>query len=352
MRIVFNLCDQNWQTTKSLGILHVSARILRGLAECPEIQRIDVLANRSLAPHLSGLPPATCKLHLATQPAPQGWNRILWDNWSIVRLCNSLRPDWLVLPKGFSPLFAWPRSRVTAYVHDDIFEHYRRKRLVPFRPGEASLFTRMLRRTAKRADLVVANSDFTASEFSRCHHPRRAPIRIGAPIERLPLAPADSPPASLLVPTSAWPHKLTAQAVEWVSRWASSTGFTGQVEGYGTLPADGAWPADRGWTHHGRVTDAQLTELIARAGVLVYFSEYEGYGLPPVEAAASGRRAIASDLPPLRETMPAATLFSNASYDSFADVLTRTLARPPLAPRIVETGRDVAARWVAQLLAR
>jgi len=53
----------------------------------------------------------------------------------------------------------------------------------------------------------------------------------------------------------------------------------------------------------GFVPDEDLPGLYARADVLVYPSLFEGFGLPIVEAMASGVAVVASDTPALRETM-------------------------------------------------
>lgn len=350
MRIVYNLRDQDWQTTKSLGILHVSTRILVGLAESSDVACIDVLANSSLASRLAPLErTGKCRLHFAGHPAPRGWRRVWWDHWALVRACDRLAPDWLLLPKGFSPLGAWPRAPVSAYVHDNVFGYYQRRGLRPFSAGQAALFARMFRRTATRAKAIVTNSGFTATEFQRDFHPRRAPVRIGAPVEPISAGPHAGPGSSLFFHTSPWPHKLTRQAIAWLQRWTDEHRFTGGVQGVGALPSETPWPANAGWHHHGRVDDDTLTRLENEAAILIYFSDYEGYGLPPVEAAAAGRRAIASDLPPLRETMPGASLFNNADYHSFDQALTSALAAPPRPPLLIERAPEVAARWLAAL---
>lgn len=347
MRIVFNLRDQDWQTTKSLGILHVSLRLLTGLAERPDVERIDVLANRSLATQVESLP--RCRLHYQNLATPRRGARLLWDHWSVVRACERLAPDWLLLPKGFSPLLRWPRARVSAYVHDNVFGYYERTGSRPFPRGEAWLFQRMLARTAQRADIVVTNSAFTAAEFARDFRPRRTTVPIGAPVSfHAPLSNGEVQ-ASLLVPTSAWPHKLTPQALSWLERWADESRFHGKVHGYGSLPAATRWPEREGWRHHGRISDVALRQLETPTATLVYFSAYEGYGLPPVEAAAMGHRAIASDLPSLRETISAECLFDNDSYASFAQTLSRTLSSPAKPPLVIGTETEVAGRWVAAL---
>ena len=50
------------------------------------------------------------------------------------------------------------------------------------------------------------------------------------------------------------------------------------------------------------VNDDELRALMTGAAALLFPSRYEGFGLPPLEAAACGTPAIVSDLPVLRET--------------------------------------------------
>lgn len=57
------------------------------------------------------------------------------------------------------------------------------------------------------------------------------------------------------------------------------------------------------WTDHGYVTDDRLRELYSSADVLVYPSREEGYGLPPVEAAACGTPSVLTPLSVFRETL-------------------------------------------------
>jgi glycosyltransferase involved in cell wall biosynthesis len=354
MRLVFNLRDQDRTSTKSLGILNVSLRLLPGLAEHPEVERVDVFANRSLATALprGGRSDRICRYHFVDAPAPRRWARLLWDQWSLVRRCNALVPDWLLLPKGFGPLFRWPRARVSAYVHDNVFGYYASHGLKPFPLGEAALFHRGLMRVARRAALVVTNSNFTRDELIRDFAPCGRVVRIGAPLEHdCPPMPGEAPDAALVVATSPWPHKLTKQAIAWLQRWEADTGSKRTVHGYGALPANCAWPNRANWHHHGRVDDAQLHSL-HRAATLIYFSAYEGFGLPPVESAAQGFRVVASDLPPLRETMPASALFDNRDYASFHRTLNAALASPPVTPLQQDLGQAVAERWVAALAAR
>ena len=53
----------------------------------------------------------------------------------------------------------------------------------------------------------------------------------------------------------------------------------------------------------GRLSDADLAAVYAGSSGLLFPTEYEGFGLPPVEALASGASVAASDLPVLREVL-------------------------------------------------
>ena len=54
----------------------------------------------------------------------------------------------------------------------------------------------------------------------------------------------------------------------------------------------------------GYVDDGVLPELYAGAVGTIYLSEYEGYGLPPLESLAAGVPALVSDAPGLLELWP------------------------------------------------
>jgi glycosyltransferase involved in cell wall biosynthesis len=77
----------------------------------------------------------------------------------------------------------------------------------------------------------------------------------------------------------------------------------------------------------GFVTDAELQRQLAEAALLVQPSLYEGFGLPPLEALASGTPALVSDIPALREIYAdfPVTFFTAGSSESLKDSLLRLL---------------------------
>jgi glycosyltransferase involved in cell wall biosynthesis len=79
----------------------------------------------------------------------------------------------------------------------------------------------------------------------------------------------------------------------------------------------------------GRVTDEELYWLYNGADAFVLPSLIEGFGLPPLEAAACGTPSILSDIPALREIMgQGAEYFDPENVDNMTDVLYNLLTNP------------------------
>jgi glycosyltransferase involved in cell wall biosynthesis len=66
----------------------------------------------------------------------------------------------------------------------------------------------------------------------------------------------------------------------------------------------------RGADVRGYVSKEELARLYARAACLILPSRYEGFGLPVVEAMASGTPVVAAPDPALREVAGDAALFA------------------------------------------
>lgn len=79
-------------------------------------------------------------------------------------------------------------------------------------------------------------------------------------------------------------------------------------------------------------SDAEIAALYAHAAAHVFPSLYEGFGIPPLEAMASGCRVIASDIPVLREVCAdAASYFPPHDADVLADLMRRHWDDPEFA---------------------
>lgn len=89
----------------------------------------------------------------------------------------------------------------------------------------------------------------------------------------------------------------------------------------------------------GHVEDEHLAKLYGNAGVFVYPSEYEGFGLPVLEAMACGTPVVASDIPSVREAGGDAAVYVRARDPAaLADAIVRVFTDPRLADELREKG--------------
>lgn len=85
----------------------------------------------------------------------------------------------------------------------------------------------------------------------------------------------------------------------------------------------------RGCLTTGYLDDEALRPLVAGAAALVLPSRDEGFGLPVLEALATGTPVVASDLPVLREVAgELATYAAVGEAEAFAEALRSVLADP------------------------
>jgi glycosyltransferase involved in cell wall biosynthesis len=95
-----------------------------------------------------------------------------------------------------------------------------------------------------------------------------------------------------------------------------------------------------------RVDDAELAALYAGALAVVAPSYLEGFGLPPLEAAAHGTPAVVSDLPCFAETLGDAALrVAPGDAAALAQALVRIAADEQLRARLGAAARERAAAY-------
>jgi len=347
--LAYSIADQSFDRTKSLGILNLSLQLAEALAARPEVGRLELLSNSSLAEwhgRVTGRP-----VHLFDRAAFSRLGRMVWDQLQVYGVAAGHDVEWLMLPKGFASFCRTPRLRLATYVHDVIGTWYQRQYPGSVSRGESWYFERSLMATITQSTVVFTNSDFTRRELlAFCERRRVSPPRIVVagigfhPVDRAPGARRDA----IVVMASPLPHKRTDLAVPFVRDWQRSAGFAGPVHWVGRWPRHIVKPDVEGWEYHERLDEAAYRLLLGRARVLVYVSEYEGFGMPPVEAVLHGACPVYSALPATVEAMRGAgAAFENDSYTSFAQAMNRALELPP--EEIASLGRSLLARhnWPA-----
>lgn len=95
----------------------------------------------------------------------------------------------------------------------------------------------------------------------------------------------------------------------------------------------------------GFVDEAGLADRYAAANAAVFLSEYEGFGLPALEAASRGVPLVVSDRPSLSEVFgEAALLVDPRNEREIARALGRVLGEPTLRRQLIDRGRALASR--------
>lgn len=103
----------------------------------------------------------------------------------------------------------------------------------------------------------------------------------------------------------------------------------------------------------GYVSDAQLKSLYRAARCFVFPSVYEGFGIPPLEAMASGCPVIASRSASIPEVCGKAALFFDPYNEhELVSAINSVFDRDDLREELVQLGRDNAARYSWESSAR
>ena len=181
-------------------------------------------------------------------------------------------------------------------------------------------------RTARSADVVIAISEFARAriiELLGIAEDRVvvAPLGVDGTKFRPYFGPREE---FVLYPARGWPHKNHARLVEAMTILRRRRPGMRLVLTGGGLDALGELPdwVDR----RGIVSEDELRRLYRSAAALAFPSLYEGFGLPPLEAMASGCPAAVSRSGALPEVCgDAAVLFDPTDVAAIADGIARAV---------------------------
>jgi glycosyltransferase involved in cell wall biosynthesis len=200
---------------------------------------------------------------------------------------------------------------------------------------------------AQNADAVVVTSHFVRSraiDLLGLDEARLHVIPLG--VDHALYSPGlEAREAFLLYPARAWPHKNHRRLLEAFVLLRSELPDLRLVLTGGALEELGALPD--GVDRLGTVPPEELASLYRTAACLVFPSLYEGFGLPPLEAMASGCPVAASTAGAIPEVCgDAAVYFDARDPEAIANGIREALA---LADELRELGigRAAAFTWEA-----
>ena len=343
LALTYSIADQNFKQAKSLGVFNVSTKLMENLSLRGTSLSLNLLTNSSLSDKRRSL---SCGAFYSIHNEAVGnkLGRIVWDQWGVYAAARRSGCQWLLLPKGFTSFFKPRGFKLAVYIHDAMHDYYNNNYSGVMSQLEIMYFTRSLKAALKYSSVIFTNSEFSKSEVKRLASSfkiKLPPVIVAGIGFTRTMDAVPEKRNSLILLTSFWPHKLTELAMDYVNCWHDETGFSGNIELIGSLPSSVRLPGLPNWRHHHRLSETMYRQLLAEAKALLFFSAYEGFGMPPVEAMIAGTCPVFSDLPVTREVMGERGFsFSNDSYKSFAQAMNKALNVPETQIQL----------WAAQLL--
>jgi glycosyltransferase involved in cell wall biosynthesis len=331
---------------QSTGVGRYLGELLRRWVTRPDAAtRQLVLYSPEPLPFLDTVPPAANVRAVVAGSGRGTW----WEQTHLRRAVRSDPPDVFFAGAYTAPLALGVPLAVT--IHDVSFA----ARPEWFRPREGARRRLLTRQAARAAEVIFTDSAFSREEIAG---------RLGAPRDRIRVIPPGvthrAAPASPRQPLVLYagsilnrrrlPSTIAAFAAATASHADARLVIAGADRSYPALDLAGL-AAEAGAaakvTISSYVTEAELDSLYARASVFVFLSEYEGFGLTPLEALSAGAPIVVLDTPIAREVYGDAAWYVPRGNDvAEAAAAIRTLLEDPSArQRLLAHAPAVLSRY-------
>jgi len=266
--------------------------------------------------------------------------------WLHVAVARWLR-DWDGLFHGtFNQLPLWSRVRTVVTIHDLSFEHHPDD----FGPASRRWFQLQARRAAGTAQRVLTPTEAVRGEVASAYgvdrstivvapnavdpiFHRRPPAEVGAALATLGVT-----PPYVIALGGARRRGLAVATAAWSASGANDKGI-----GLVVVGTEQPTPGD-GIVWVGPVDDGVWAGALAGARALIYPTRYEGFGMPALEAIASGTPVVCAPVPALVEVLgDAAEWCASATAEDVAAGLARVVEDDQHRDALVAAGLRRAA---------
>jgi glycosyltransferase involved in cell wall biosynthesis len=289
----------------------------------------------------------------------------LWQQISLPYLLHKWGADFFLAPYNTAPLLLPKRTRLILVLHDLIL--LERFDVPSFRQRLNNEYRRyLIPKAVSRAQIVL-----TVSSYSKQRITKRFPSA------RVEVIPCSIPPAwfvegkvrglderenCILAVTGDVPHKNPNGALDgyaaYVARLDRSTAPRLRLVGLADSAvafrrrAEALQIADL-VNIEPYLTESQLQDLYRRSRAVLVPSLLEGFGIPVLEAMASGTPVVASNATSLPEVGgPAAAYFNPRDMADMAATLSRVLGSPTKQQEMIELGLSQAERFHPDVVGR
>jgi len=356
MRIAIDARELAGQPT---GVGRFLSEVLREWTHLPEAAGHEFIL---CAPGAPRVPNSGSRIAIESAVAPGDGTR--WEQLVLPRLAEHARADVLFCPGYSGPVFG--RTRRVVAIHDVSFAAHPEW----FRWREGLRRRVITRRAAARAARVI-----TISEFSR----REIVDHLGVPVAKVDVIyPGVS---SLTNATAAQPFRAANRGA------VPHLLYVGSIFNRRHVPETRAGFAHMARRHPGAqftivgdnrtfpaidlteviastkgadtvvvrpyVSEEELSELYRQARAFVFLSEYEGFGLTPLEALAAGIPIIVLDTPVAREVYGDAAIYVSSPERHLIDpALEQALFDDEARSRLLGAAPAVLGRYSWQQCAR
>jgi glycosyltransferase involved in cell wall biosynthesis len=295
-------------------------------------------------------------------PVPERWATIAWHRARLPVPIDLLvgRHDLWHFPNFVVPPVM--RGNVVVTVHDLSYE------LLPetAAPGLRRFLNAVVPRSIHRADLVVADSASTKADVERLLGAAPSAVQVvlsGVAPRFFASAPAGTVEALRARLGLRFPYILAVGTLQPRKNYERLIGAVARVLAQG-LPQHLVIAGRKGWRYDGIarrieelgmgdrvhvvefVPEADLPQLYASADLFVFPSLYEGFGIPPLEAMASGTPVIASNVSSVPESVgEAGILVDPLDEAAIAEGMLCVLQDRQLRQRLIDAGHARAARF-------